>query len=397
MCRGNDSLRVIFTALCFLLILQIICLLYHRLDRRKANGKQMKLFLAIIIFLLPSISFGVESEEHYKLMLTDITQLERRLLEIEKAQIALSATAVSNEVVYRDIANLKYQLDRLKADLMSNDDGTRIKTMESTLSDIQKNIKELDRLKLRDEIETYFDSKKGKLMETITTKDQLVREQAISTARDKTLDIVGFFVTMIGAILAGSAFLLRYLIVRWLKDLRRKIEKDLGEEIRKNKELSESALHEAEESVKISQAFAAVGPHATVTERVEAVRVFNRLLSEQPKNRTFSILLGRMLRKDKNYDQAIQVLSNFAKAIEKDPDRKNDLADTLYNISCYKVLKALDQFSPDTVGYSSSLSDGIDILKQSIELKPDNRKDAEKDEDFEGIRGTYEPYDKLFR
>lgn len=164
---------------------------------------------------------------------------------------------------------------------------------------------------------------------------------------------------------------------RFLSLLSSKLEDQIGEANRKSTE----ALEEAEESIALSTALATLRPEATTGERVDAVSKLEKVLKRNPKDRTLTIIAGRLHRKNRDYTSAIAVLDRFLK--HKDGNHDKDYADVLYNRACYQVLQAKQQGKPED---DQLCIRAMEDLKRSIEISRDNAEDAVKDEDYEYAR-----------
>jgi tetratricopeptide (TPR) repeat protein len=145
----------------------------------------------------------------------------------------------------------------------------------------------------------------------------------------------------------------------------------------------EEVREEAEESVFISRAFASLSDQSTETDRFKAVERLKQDLLSEPKHRLYAILAGRLLRKDKKFQDAIEVLTRYINSKAADGEFDEDYADVLYNRACYSVLIAHEEQATDT---EKLVNKAITDLRKSIDLKPINAKDADEDPDFKKIK-----------
>lgn len=124
-----------------------------------------------------------------------------------------------------------------------------------------------------------------------------------------------------------------------------------------------------------------------------AIQRLEKIEPSFPTNRPLHMFLGRLYRKLTQYDKGIEVLRKYienkkaAASSEDENQNKNDIADALYNISCYHILKAEGQVAhihPDE--RERLISEAISELTNSIELNSYNRAEASKDDDFKHIK-----------
>jgi len=167
---------------------------------------------------------------------------------------------------------------------------------------------------------------------------------------------------------------------RFLSLVSSKLEDQIGEASR----ISQEAKEEAEESIVIAKAVATLRPHATISERLEAIKELESSLATNPKDRILTIMAGRLLRKVENYKDAINLLSNFLK--HKGNERDKDYADVLYNRACYKILSYIKDGRRD----ESLIRSGLEDIKDSIKIAPENAIDAKEDLDFKEVMNTEE-------
>jgi hypothetical protein len=104
---------------------------------------------------------------------------------------------------------------------------------------------------------------------------------------------------------------------------------------------------------------------------------------EFPKDRSVHIVLARLYRHKKdNLDKAISTLKRF---IQKKGNAKDkDVADAYFNIACYLSVKAGHETSTET--RSKLIESAFEPLKQSLKISPENKTDAESDDDLKELR-----------
>ena len=98
-----------------------------------------------------------------------------------------------------------------------------------------------------------------------------------------------------------------------------------------------------------------------------------------PTHRTLGILMGRLQRLLKNYDDAIAILNQFVSEWSRLEKVKNaDLAAFLFNLACYKNLKAesLDQVNQKE-DVEKLRQAAWEDLKKSCQIDPDNKKETD--------------------
>lgn len=167
---------------------------------------------------------------------------------------------------------------------------------------------------------------------------------------------------------------------RFLSVVTNKLEQQI-DEARKE---SQTALGEAQESLLISSAMATLQSRGSISERIEYARKIEKLLESAPKDRTLTILAGRLYRNaNKDYISALRVLDRFLSAKDKDNEKDKDYADVLYNKACYQV-----QMSKNTTPKDLLVTNAIRNLEESISISPDNARDAINDTDFSVIKDT---------
>jgi len=115
-----------------------------------------------------------------------------------------------------------------------------------------------------------------------------------------------------------------------------------------------------------------------------AIERSKKCLELFPTHRTLAILVGRLHRELNDYDSAIRVLEQFlenAKRVGSVPEL--DISAILYNLACYKNLKANQMENREE---SESLrQDAWEALKKSCRIDPLNRDEAKEDDDFKSL------------
>ncbi len=116
------------------------------------------------------------------------------------------------------------------------------------------------------------------------------------------------------------------------------------------------------------------------------INELSRFRVQFPLNRRLHITLGRLYRYKKDYDSAIRVLTEFArrKRIAKQVDL--DLSDALFNIACYYSLKLEGQ--ADEPARQSLVKRALKVIKESIEICPENIDDVKEDPDLKALWET---------
>lgn len=107
-------------------------------------------------------------------------------------------------------------------------------------------------------------------------------------------------------------------------------------------------------------------------------------LSNQPMHRKLNIVLARLYAEGKkNFDEAIRVLKAFIERKVEAGQSDQDMADVLFNLACYYSLKM-----EGTAGavYKRLEEQGLDAIKKSIEISPNNAQDVLADPDLKNLR-----------
>jgi len=124
---------------------------------------------------------------------------------------------------------------------------------------------------------------------------------------------------------------------------------------------------------------------ATDQDRLGAIDLLLALRGQFATDRKLNLLLGRLYRMNKDFDNAIQALSVFLDEKKKKGEAKDkDYADLLYNRACYHALKA-GVLGPDQ-GAAEREAACKDLVA-SIELVPENKLEAKGEPDFSALAG----------
>ncbi len=115
---------------------------------------------------------------------------------------------------------------------------------------------------------------------------------------------------------------------------------------------------------------------ATPTEMNASLMELRELVRTQPKERTATIVAGRILRKLGELNEAISLHTAFIYAKNKAGEKDLDYADVLYNRACYRCL--LWSANQDRALQEEGLKD----LEESVRYNPQNGQAAAEDEDF---------------
>ncbi|MBZ5565954.1 MAG: hypothetical protein LAP13_26480 [Acidobacteriia bacterium] len=120
------------------------------------------------------------------------------------------------------------------------------------------------------------------------------------------------------------------------------------------------------------------GAQATEIENDKAQ--LESLRRQLPRDRTLHIVLGRLHKRLGEYDQAIQVLSDFIKTNEADGN-PSDVAAALYNRACYNSVKSASDKNPAPLREKA-----LEDLARSLKLWVDGKKLAPGDDDFNSLK-----------
>lgn len=134
-------------------------------------------------------------------------------------------------------------------------------------------------------------------------------------------------------------------------------------------------------------AIAAMPATATYTDRstaLELLKVAQEQLRERGLlDRRINLLMGRLYRRLRRYNQAIDVLSRFILEKEKRNQFDEDLADAYYNRACYRIILMQEAKNLEKQAEEKELA--YEDLATSIKRNASNRLDAAQDEDFEPL------------
>ena len=206
-------------------------------------------------------------------------------------------------------------------------------------------------------------------------------------AQDIATSILWLFTTCVVAGYSGR---------RMLSLVSSKLEEQVGkakEEADKAKEEADEAKAEArvakdesDTGLLITRASAAIGPHSTMSERIALILELRAFLKVKPTHRYLTILAARLCRRDENYEDAVDILSEFVKVKEKLGQHDKDFADVLYNRACYHALIASTANYDNKDAIEACLKD----LASSVAISKENAADAKSDEDFKFVEGLPE-------
>jgi tetratricopeptide (TPR) repeat protein len=118
------------------------------------------------------------------------------------------------------------------------------------------------------------------------------------------------------------------------------------------------------------------GTDSEVEESIQRLRVLLSQMDSGPPTkdeRTETIWIGRLYKKNNNFSEAIKWFDRFLKRKDASGERDKDYADVLYNKACYLSL-------------NGQLDDALRCLGESISLSPINKQDARGDSDFDPLR-----------
>lgn len=168
---------------------------------------------------------------------------------------------------------------------------------------------------------------------------------------------------------------------------------ELHEVLRKEKEDSERMRKEVDlrsrYGTAITLAISTLAPPMLPTSCKDQIADLESLLTELPLDRSLTILIGRLYWEGLgDLDTAIGVLSRYLFLAERKPDfSRVDIADVRYQRACYYALKR--EFPTCGEGERNTLEEKVkaDMLF-SIELRPENKLDAQQDPDLKSLRET---------
>lgn len=167
-----------------------------------------------------------------------------------------------------------------------------------------------------------------------------------------------------------------------------KISQEAKEESKIAKEESKVAIEEATESLILTKAISTLDDASSDTDRNNAIKDLYPLLEINPTDRTLNLIAGRLLRRNKEYSTAIQLLTTYLDKKIKLKELDNDYADLIYNRACYRVLLANDV--EKSSGSEKLIQLALADLKESSKISPENAIDATKDSDFSSIYNNAE-------
>jgi hypothetical protein len=176
---------------------------------------------------------------------------------------------------------------------------------------------------------------------------------------------------------------------RFMAMVSRKLEKDiaaLNEEVDQNRERVEQVAKLSESRDMVARAMALLGPpvKATQVELHSSQLELGDWLKKNPCDRTPSIVAGRLFRVANDLGGAIAILSNFLTAKKRANQTDSDYADVLYQRACYRCVWAQSKGGAAAEELKRS---GLEDLRQSVALNPENADAAAQDEDFQPWSG----------
>lgn len=122
----------------------------------------------------------------------------------------------------------------------------------------------------------------------------------------------------------------------------------------------------------------------------DAIQRLLNLKSSFPKDRAVYILLGRLYRNLGKFNEAILVLREFIKNLNKDLSSRDHstgleeaCGDAYYNIACYHALKASTEEGKER---DRLIKEACQELERSLKIWPKNKEYATDDPDFDSIR-----------
>lgn len=130
-----------------------------------------------------------------------------------------------------------------------------------------------------------------------------------------------------------------------------------------------------------------------------AIEMLSNLKNSFPIDRTLHIKLGRLFRKEEDYNKAILTLRDFIDELNKEHSDKGshshfiqDSADAYFNIACYHSLKAekMKQSHDNQDEIDRLVKEALEALKASVDLMSRNKEAAMIDEDFNFIKNKKE-------
>ena len=95
-----------------------------------------------------------------------------------------------------------------------------------------------------------------------------------------------------------------------------------------------------------------------------------------------------MYKLQKNYQSAIKICDDFLEHKKLASELDKDYADVLYNKACYYAL--LYDETDEATKKEECKKASLASLSRSIEISPDNKTDAETDQDFNALRSLPE-------
>jgi tetratricopeptide (TPR) repeat protein len=130
----------------------------------------------------------------------------------------------------------------------------------------------------------------------------------------------------------------------------------------------------------IVAAVTSLEPEALDSDRVRAIEMLLEVRKTSPLDRKVNLFLGRLHRRRKDYDAAIEAMTFFIREkSQAGQTADKDYADLLYNRACYSCLRAAALGADDA---GKRIENALADLAASIAISPENAADAQDDPDF---------------
>jgi hypothetical protein len=312
------------------------------------------------------------NDESYKYLLKSITALQHDTQHLKTQFTAVNNATISNEQIVFQLRDLQREINNLSVQL------NKLSASENNISNNEKDLSELEsRL---DKLSLQFSNLLNKVELKLSSVPLINDKYKAETINEATEATFSKMMTLFGIFAAGISTLIG--IVGW--GISQFLQSNLTKEVQVYKDESEQVQHNVEDGVIANRAFAALGPHSTISDRIELVAEVRKRLVEEPSNRLFTILIGRMLRKDESYSNATEELDKFIKYKDNEKEFDTDYADVLYNRACYKTKASeSDVRNGDN---KARLKSAFEDIKKSTSIDPKNFIDAQDDVDLKLLR-----------
>ncbi len=186
-----------------------------------------------------------------------------------------------------------------------------------------------------------------------------------------------------------------------LPQLRRKLaEQIINEKIDKVSEKVDSAITVTNENMEYTKAMLDAETALNTKQKVDidsAIVNLKLIRNKFKRDRSLNIYLGRLLRANKEYNEAIITLRAFIEEIDNNTNKFNkahdsiDKADAYYNIACYHALKAQNTID-NPMEHDRLINEAYDAFKNSVELSNGLLLYAKNDND---LKWLFEEEDKF--